>query len=161
MRKVLLTLLVFLLTLFVLSGCKTNGNKKQSSSTVSSTDTEVADTELIYGDWQIEYYSFDNEKYSEYSDSEDGYGMFTFFDNGTAQLRYNANNINTYDYNIVAEKNVISFSDIETGTNTDFYFGYSFFTAEGENRLLISNYNAVDNTTMYLILVKAKPSQNI
>ena len=151
MRRLLLTALILLLSIVTIVGCTDKSENANAQASNTSTDTNNANN-AIFGAWQIEFYSYDNQEYLEYSDSEEGLGIFTFKEDGTATLRYNATNINTYSYKVITEKKIISFSSIETGTNIDFYFGYSLIESDGKTRLLISSYNATDKNVMYLIL---------
>lgn len=167
-------MIICLATLCSFAGCE-NGGPGDASANVNSSDSSSAseiasgnvsdtfsvaegyrtDPEYLYGVWQIEFYSYDNNTYAKYRTDISEFGFFTFYADGTAAIQFDENDTNIYHYEIAAEKSTLSFSDIDTGTQTDFYFGYSIFEVANENRLLISDYNAVDHSVIYLILSRS------
>lgn len=153
-----------LVALLVLCSCgQHKSDKVDNQSVISSQDTQSSSSEnsdandsAIFGKWQIKFYSNDNEEYIDYVRTVSPNGFFTFKDDDTAIIQKNEKSIKLCFYHTIKDKNTIVFSDMETGTNTHFYFGYTLVESKNGNTLVISEYNTTDKSIVYYMLSKVE-----
>ena len=132
-------------------------NKNISSSQAEQTTSdENGNDTAIFGKWQIKFYSTDNEEYVDYTRNVSSEGFFTFNEDDTAVIQKNDKDSKTCFYHTIKDKSTIIFSDIETGTNTHFYFGYRLVESKNGDTLVVSEYNTTDKSIVYYMLSKVE-----
>lgn len=157
MKRLIAIMIVLAISFLLLSSCKKDSALDSAVNAESVQSTEYStDPKSIIGTWKIAFCSTDNITYNNYEEHHSNFGFFSFYDDGTAVLQYNASEIKLYQYEVSKEFGSISFFDIETGLPQSFYFGFGT-VADGEHsRIIVSRYDIIDDSvTYYIALLQA------
>ena len=133
-----------------------SGNSSSLPSELTGNAHEYSvEAQDLLGDWELCYYSYDNDVYRDYRKDMSDEGFYSFGSDNIAVLHSGESEESVYRYVLPEDqKGNIVFYDSVTGEAAPFFFGFGVVDTENGKFLIVSKYNSSEQSVLYYILRK-------